>query len=443
MVIYSFIHLSYTLLYCTSVMATKGIKRKRIVLDIPTKLRILDRLENGEKAVDIASEFGVGKSTVSDIKAAKNKLREFMANSETDNVGRHTMKPCADESLDKALYTWFIQERNRGTPLSGPILKEKALWFHKQLHPEDHSFTASEGWLNRWKNRHGVRQLAIQGELLSSTGYDTEPFKQALAEWMVEKEIGPEQLYNADETGLYWKLMPSKTLAGASETTAPGHKKVKDRVSLLACANATGSHKLPLLLIGKSQNPRCFKHVNMDNLPVAYRAQKNTWMTSSIFSEWFKTVFVPKVKSHLHAQNLPKRAILLIDNCPAHPPDLEVKTPDGTIECRFLPANTTSHLQPMDQGPLETMKRLYRKFLIQKLVSDDLTLIESIKKVTLKDSIDMVARAWRSVTESHIQKAWVKSCSVLRLRVQRLPMMTQLLYQRGHTGGLGAPCALG
>ena len=295
------------------------------------------------------------------------------------------------------VYTWFIQERNRGTPLSGPILKEKALWFHEQLHPEDHSFTASEGWLNRWKNRHGIRQLAIQGELLSSTGYDTEPFKQALAEWMVEKEIGPEQLYNADETGLYWKLMPSKTLAGASETTAPGHKKVKDRVSLLACANATGYHKLPLLLIGKSQNPRCFKHVNMDNLPVTYRAQKNTWMTSSIFSDWFKTVFVPKVKSHLHAQNLLKRAILLIDNCPAHPPDLEVKTPDGSIECRFLPANTTSHLQPMDQGPLETMKRLYRKFLIQRLVSDDLTLIESIKKVTLKDSIDMVARAWRSV----------------------------------------------
>ena len=88
LVIYSFIHLSYTLLHCTSITATKGIKRKRIVLDIPTKLRILDRLENGEKAVDIASEFGVGNSTVSDIKAAKNKLREFMANSDTDNMGR-------------------------------------------------------------------------------------------------------------------------------------------------------------------------------------------------------------------------------------------------------------------------------------------------------------------------------------------------------------------
>ena len=227
---------------------------------------------------------------------------------------------------------------------------------------------------------------------------------------MVEQGIQPEQLYNADETALYWRMMPNKTLAGASETAAPGHKKVKDRVSLLACSNATGSHKLPLLLIGKSQNPRCFKHVNLDNLPVLYRAQQHTWMTSTIFTDWFKGVFVPKVKSHLLSKNLPMKAILLIDNCPAHPPDLAVEIPDGAIECRFLPPNTTSHLQPMDQGPLETMKRNYRRFLIQKLVSEDTTttLTEAIKKLTLKDTIFMIDRAWRAV-ESHLQKSWAKS----------------------------------
>ena len=107
--------------------------------------------------------------------------------------------------------------------------------------------------------------------------------------------------------------------------------------------------KLPLLLIEKSQNPCWFKYVN-----------------------------------------------------------IEVKTPDGSIECRFLPANTTSNSQPMSQGQLETMKCLYRKFLIPRLVSDNSTLIKSIKKVTLNNSIDIVARAW-SVTDSHIQKAWIKS----------------------------------
>ena len=166
-------------------------------------------------------------------------------------------------------------------------------------------------------------------------------------------------------------MLPNKTPAGGSETSAPGHKKMKERVSLLACANSTGTHRLPILLIGKSQKPRCFKHVNMDSLPVNYSAQKTTWMTSSIFTDWFKTVFVPKVTSHLLAKNLPMKAVLLVDNCPAHPPNLEVVSENVFITCRFLPPNTTSYLQPMDQGPLEVMKRHYRKNLIRKLISDD------------------------------------------------------------------------
>ena len=161
--------------------ANKGTKRKRVVLDIPTKLRILDRLENGEKAVSLACEFGVGKSTITDIKSAKSKLREFTFGTENSTMDRHTMKTCTLEDLDKALYTWFVQERNRGTPLSGPILKEKALWFHARLYADDKAFTASDGWLTRWNQRHGVRQLAIQGEVLSSVHNNTESFKEDLA----------------------------------------------------------------------------------------------------------------------------------------------------------------------------------------------------------------------------------------------------------------------
>ena len=137
-------------------------------------------------------------------------------------------------------------KRNRGNPLSGPIVKEKAPWFHVQLY-------ACDGWLTRWKQRHGVRQLAIQGEVLSSVHNNTEPFKEDLALFLQEHNIEPEQLSNADETGLYWKMQPNKTLAGGSETSAPGHK-MKERVSHLACPNSIGTHRLLILLIGKSQN---------------------------------------------------------------------------------------------------------------------------------------------------------------------------------------------
>ena len=94
------------------------------------------------------------------------------------------------------------------------------------------------------------------------------------------------------------------------------------------------------------------------------------------------------VKTHLGSLGLPLRAMLLIDNCPAHPPDLTVDTADGVIESRFLPANTTSHFQTMDQGPLEVMKRHYRRHLIQNLVIDPAVPVnDAIKAVTLKDTI--------------------------------------------------------
>lgn len=62
------------------------------------------------------------------------------------------------------------------------------------------------------------------------------------------------------------------------EKSADDRKKAKDRVTINACSNASGTIKLPLQLIGKSKRPRCFKGVKMDLLPLKYSAQKNACM---------------------------------------------------------------------------------------------------------------------------------------------------------------------
>jgi hypothetical protein len=77
------------------------------------------------------------------------------------------------------------------------------------------------------------------------------------------------QIYNADETGLFFRCLPAKTLALKGEACS-GEKKSKERLSVLLGANADGSDKLPVLVIGKSKNPRCFK--NVKQLPVQYTA---------------------------------------------------------------------------------------------------------------------------------------------------------------------------
>lgn len=63
--------------------------------------------------------------------------------------------------------------------------------------------------------------------------------------------------------------MPNKTLVGRQETRAKGRKKPKNRLSVLLCTNATGTHKLPLFVIGKSGHLWCFEGIK--NLPIQYR----------------------------------------------------------------------------------------------------------------------------------------------------------------------------
>jgi secreted PhoX family phosphatase len=70
---------------------------------------------------------------------------------------------------------------------------------------------------------------------------------------MEDEALTLEQVYNCDETGLFYKMLSNKTFAARNEKHA--YKLQKDRVTLLASSNAAGIHKLPLAVIGKYTNP--------------------------------------------------------------------------------------------------------------------------------------------------------------------------------------------
>lgn len=78
-------------------------------------------------------------------------------------------------------------------------------------------------------------------------------------------------------------------------------------------------------------------------------------MNSEIFKRWFRNEFVPSVEKHLKANNLPRKAVLILDNAPSHPCQDELA--DGYIKTIFLPPNVTAACQPMDQGVLEMLKK--------------------------------------------------------------------------------------
>jgi hypothetical protein len=69
----------------------------------------------------------------------------------------------------------------------------------------DELFTASNEWLNGWKMRHGIRQLTITGEQLSSDNAAANSYLDEFTAIITQGGYSPQQVYNADKTGLNFK----------------------------------------------------------------------------------------------------------------------------------------------------------------------------------------------------------------------------------------------
>jgi hypothetical protein len=78
-------------------------------------------------------------------------------------------------------------------------------------------------------------------------------------------------------------MSPNRTLATEASN---GGKKSKERITLALTVNATGTDKWEAWLIRKSENPRCFKHVNRQLLGVQYRYNNSKWITGIIYAEY-------------------------------------------------------------------------------------------------------------------------------------------------------------
>ncbi|GLV40841.1 hypothetical protein CBL_10016 [Carabus blaptoides fortunei] len=208
-------------------------------------------------------------------------------------------------------------------------------------------FKASHGWFDNFKKRPGIHCVVRHGKGANAD-------KDAAKDFV--KEFGK----FVETEGLFWKKMPNRTYITQEEKALPGHKPMKNRLTLLFCGNASEDCKLKPLLIYHSENPRAFKKHNVQKtqLPVMWRSSSKAWVTREYFSEWFNVVFGPSVKSYLEETSLLLKALLIMDNAPAHPPSLQdYMLPEfDFITVKFLPPNTTPPIQPMDQQ-LQIAKR--------------------------------------------------------------------------------------
>ncbi|XP_063244145.1 tigger transposable element-derived protein 6-like [Bacillus rossius redtenbacheri] len=272
---------------------------------------------------------------------------------------------------------WFGQLRAQNLPVSGPMMLKKADELSLKLGIEN--FKCSNGWLDRFKVRHGISSRKIVGESAS-----VDP--QSVNEWLpllgnILCRYPPRDVYNADELGMFYNLMPDRTLAMKGDM-CKGAKRSKERLTVLLCCNMDGSDKMKPLVIGKFQKPRGFKG---NVIPCDYDFNKKAWMTSTVFMRWLRGF-----DAKMGAAN--RKVVLFVDNCPAHPAVDNLRN----IELVFLPKNTTSVLQPLDQGIIQQVKLKFREMLVRSMVLK-MEIGKDVKKWDVFRGIEAIVASWRAV----------------------------------------------
>lgn len=239
-----------------------GSKRKHTTLSLADKLKIIEEAVSGGMSHEqIGMKYGVGKSSVSRfiknktaIQIAVEKYREYGAEK------RRTLKEQHFPLMEEALFIWILQQREVNIIVPADIMRAKADSLFKAFQEHDcyteSTFLASNGWARRFKERFGLRMATAAGEKASADLEAYAKFKPVLMQKILEMNISASQLFNADESAIFIKLIASKTVVLWDERAASGRKLNRTRYTFMPCANLDGSLKLKLMFIGKSENPR-------------------------------------------------------------------------------------------------------------------------------------------------------------------------------------------
>lgn len=126
------------------------------------------------------------------------------------------------QQLDDALYLWFSDMTAHHAAINDSMLLTKAKQLGEQLHITDFSY--SRGYLHRFKTRRGIKRKLYEAEADNADMTIVDTGRKELQR--VLKDYQPDDIFNLDETGLFYRLGPNYILATSKVS---GTKKSKGK----------------------------------------------------------------------------------------------------------------------------------------------------------------------------------------------------------------------
>ena len=266
----------------------------------------------------------------------------------------------------------------------------------KGINPARRPVRINRSWIARWKFRHGIRYRKFYGESgESDIAAGNEWVETELA--ALREHFRPEDIFNADETGLFYKRLPSRGLTFKSEVIR-GRRVSKSRITVLVAASSVGE-KLPLLVIGRNKHQ---KQLAGNTLTLRYLHNSSAWMTHDIFTDWLESINARMVSAR-------RFIAMIVDNCSAH----KVTKEFSNVSLVYLPPCVTSTHQPCDAGIIALLKRKYHSTFLRILYHQRCEgKPVSVDSISFLSSLRNLEAAWSSIPAQHIENcfrhAWKK-----------------------------------
>jgi hypothetical protein len=334
---------------------------KRVRLTTNQKMEILDKNATGqfnqtELGLFAKDRFGLEKplpqQTISNILKSAEEIYSSVTIVKNTKSLKKPRYPQLDDEVTK-----FVNQMGE---LKLVVNRDTILRYIKTIAATKYKIPESEmafstGWLTKVFQRTGLKSRVLHGES-SSVDVNEEYIQSHLRDVeQILEEYDPADIMNFDETGLYYEQPPRRTI---SAQPLGGLKKSKTRLTVGLLCNSDGTYKGHPIVIGKHKSPRCFKDRSKllektavgKKHEVEYHYSTNAWMTERIF-----TSYLIKLDRAFGRQG--RKIALLLDNASVHNTNIAL----DNIKLIFLPANTTSKLQPLDAGKIPFIESI--KFL--------------------------------------------------------------------------------
>ncbi|CUA76151.1 Tigger transposable element-derived protein 6 [Homo sapiens] [Rhizoctonia solani] len=331
-------------------------------------------------------------TTITRCVAQEERIRKYVAGDPNRlNHKRETLVQLPE--VEQALLVWIAQKLANNARLTGEIIVAKAHDFCDLFRiPQGNRLEFSKGWLGAFKKRHGLHQVTFHGERASvPRQYIKFECERLLP---ILRWYAPWDRYNVDETGLFWRMPPVHRL-GIHESG--GLKGDKSRITYVLGSNQDGSHKLPPLVIGKSERPTCFgRNRSVASYGFWYTFNKKAWMNKLVWK-----AYLGYLDEMMRREG--RRILLLCDNASSHKHDA-ADYPNLHVE--FLSPNLTAWLQPMDAGIIAAFKSRYRRRFARLAIRRDDAGIANIYKINQLEAMELAAAAWDSISPATISNCW-------------------------------------